>query len=156
MPLGLIRTSLRIQDPAKICTLCILKLPFFTSTMISKPDLWYCVDILLHLKMIKYFHYKYQEKRMLVLMKVDWVRELWRFFKNICDSLTVNVIEMPMKKHFNYVRSEKNMVHLIVPWKNDFSHTQYTFLIITKDCEYIQTVSLYYFIFQNICGANNL
>ena len=59
--------------------------------------------------MIKYFHYKYQEKRMLVLMKVDWVRELLRFYKNVCDSLTVNVIEMPMKKHFNYVRGEKNV-----------------------------------------------
>ena len=55
------------------------KTALFTSTMISKPDLWYCVDILLHLKMIKCFHYKYQEKRMLVLMKVDWVRELLRF-----------------------------------------------------------------------------
>ena len=47
--------------------------------MISKPDLWDCVDILLQLKMIEYFHYEYQEKLMLVLMKVDWVRELLRF-----------------------------------------------------------------------------
>ena len=68
-----------MQDTTKIGTLYILKLVFFTSTMISKPDLGYCVDKLLHLKIIKYFHHKYQEKLMLVLMKVDWVHELLRF-----------------------------------------------------------------------------